>query len=610
MTGFQIRQLTLVGSGVPNAEIQFVEGLNVVSGPSDTGKTFIVQCIDFMLGSTDLPKSIPECTQYETVRLDLHDCASDERVVLERSIRGGALNLIRKGAEDRQLAAKHSEVDKDSISQYLLALSRLSDNKVRVNQQGKTRGVSFRDVTRLILVDEGTIIKTTSPILSDQFTAATAESGVFRLLLTGKEDSSLVAKEDPKISKGRRAGKVEMLNHLLAQTKSRLAEMQLSDDAQKWAEQLGQIDALYEAAKSDLNLEQQNVLFNENQRRNNVNSLRQTESRLMVLRELQDRFELLDQQYRSDLRRLETIAEAGNRLDQMSEERCPVCGAVAEHQKHEHQKSEATPAEVARACFAEAEKIKSLILDLEATRADNKNEIASVIELVESTRGSIRLAEIQFAEILKPRIDIALRALTENQGKRDQYWLALNLQGQINEFEGLSVEAGRKTSGTSAKLESNRIRTGEAEAFSHEVEVLLRSWNFPDLGRVTFSEDDQDIVIAGRQRRSHGKGIRAITHAAFNLALLSFCIKTDMPHPGLVLIDSPLVVYREPEGEREGFSHDVKNAFYRSIARDFHKSQVIIFENEDPPADLESSAHIIRFTGSSVGRQGFIPKIA
>ena len=55
ITGFQIRQLTLVGRGVPNAEVQFREGLNVVSGPSDTGKTFIVQCIDYMLGGKDLP---------------------------------------------------------------------------------------------------------------------------------------------------------------------------------------------------------------------------------------------------------------------------------------------------------------------------------------------------------------------------------------------------------------------------------------------------------------------------------------------------------------------------------------------------------------------------
>lgn len=61
ITGFQIRKLTLVGRGVPNAEVQFHEGLNVVSGPSDTGKTFIVQCIDYMLGGKATPSRI--CVQ-------------------------------------------------------------------------------------------------------------------------------------------------------------------------------------------------------------------------------------------------------------------------------------------------------------------------------------------------------------------------------------------------------------------------------------------------------------------------------------------------------------------------------------------------------------------
>ena len=59
VTGFQIRRLTLVGRGVPDAEVTFKEGLNVVSGPSDTGKTFIVQCIDYMLGGKDMPEPIP-----------------------------------------------------------------------------------------------------------------------------------------------------------------------------------------------------------------------------------------------------------------------------------------------------------------------------------------------------------------------------------------------------------------------------------------------------------------------------------------------------------------------------------------------------------------------
>ena len=71
ITGFHIRRLTLVGRDVPNAEVQFKQGLNVVSGPSDTGKTFIVQCIDYMLGGKDVPEAIPEAAAYETARLAL-----------------------------------------------------------------------------------------------------------------------------------------------------------------------------------------------------------------------------------------------------------------------------------------------------------------------------------------------------------------------------------------------------------------------------------------------------------------------------------------------------------------------------------------------------------
>jgi hypothetical protein len=188
------------------------------------------------------------------------------------------------------------------------------------------------------------------------------------------------------------------------------------------------------------------------------------------------------------------------------------------------------------------------------------------------------------------------------------YRRAIELQGRVSELQSLSASLGLSVPGNNVELGSARVRSDEAEAFSQEVESLLRSWHFPGLDRVTFSEGDQDIVISGRARASHGKGVRAIAHAAFNLALLRFCLKEEMPHPGFVLIDSPLVVYREPDTDEGGFSHDVKDAFYWSIAEDFHASQVIIFENEDPPSELSGDANIIRFTGTSHGRQGFIPR--
>ncbi|MDP2452383.1 MAG: AAA family ATPase [Polaromonas sp.] len=608
ITGFQIRRLTLVGRGVPNAEVQFREGLNVVSGPSDTGKTFIVQCIDYMLGGKDVPESIPEAAQYETVRISLSVSIDDDEVILERSIRGGDFKLVSTGKADQHLSAKHSAADKDSLSQYLLSLARLAEKKVRTNKQGKTREVSFRDLARLILVDEETIISKTSPILSGQYTAGTAESAVFRLLLTGVDDSSLISSEDPKVAKGRQAGKVEMLDLLLNQTKGRMAEMQLPGDVQAWQSQLAEIETLFETAQKALAVEQQNAAQLEGERRAELSRLRQLESKSGVLRELQRRFTLLEQQYLSDLRRLESIAEAGARLGQMNEERCPVCGAAAEHQEHEHQKADAGPEDVAQSCLAEAAKIRSLISDLRLTRSDNDREIARLEGLTLETRERVRTVATQLSEMLKPRVEVALLLLRESQTRRDTYRRALELHGRVNELQGLLGEHGLAVSGKGAELESARVRSDEAEAFSQEVESLLRAWHFPGLDRVTFSEGDQDIVISGRTRASHGKGVRAIAHAAFNLALLKFCIKFEMPHPGFTLIDSPLVVYREPDTDEGDFSHDVKDAFYRSIAEEFRASQVIIFENEDPPSDLGGDVNIIRFTGASHGRQGFIPQ--
>lgn len=608
ITGFQIRRLTLVGRNTPNAEVQFREGLNVVSGPSDTGKTFIVQCIDYMLGGKDVPESIPEADRYETVRLSLSVSGSEDEVVLERSIRGGDFNLVSPGKADRLLSTKHNAGDKDSASQYLLSLSGLTGKKVRKNKQGATREVSFRDLARLVLVDEETIIRKTSPLLTGQYTSATAESAVFRLLLTGADDSSLISSEDPKITKGRQAGKVEMLELLLNQTKGRIAEMQLHGDVQEWRGQLSRIEYHFDSVKSALAIEQQTAAQLEGKRRSELSNLRQLESRLGVLRELQLRFALLEQQYLSDLRRLESIAEASARLSQMNEERCPVCGAAAEHQEHEHQRADAAPEDVAQSCLAEAAKIRLLISDLHLTRADNDSEITRLDNLCVQAKERVRAVAAHITEMLKPRIEFALLRLRESQTSRDTYRRALELHGRMNELQGLLADLELTVSEKGAKLESARVRSDEAETFSQEVELLLRAWHFPSIARVTFSESDQDIVISGRTRSSHGKGVRAIAHAAFNLALLKSCLKGKRPHPGFVLIDSPLVVYREPDTDEGGFSYDVKDAFYRTIAKEFRSSQVIIFENEDPPSDLGSDANIIRFTGASHGRQGFIPK--
>ncbi len=59
VSGFQLRSLRVTGPTLADAEIGFEAGLNVISGPSDTGKSYIVETIDFMLGGATPPAPDP-----------------------------------------------------------------------------------------------------------------------------------------------------------------------------------------------------------------------------------------------------------------------------------------------------------------------------------------------------------------------------------------------------------------------------------------------------------------------------------------------------------------------------------------------------------------------
>lgn len=478
---------------------------------------------------------------------------------------------------------------------------------VRTNGRGKTRPLSFRDIVRLILVDEETVISATSPVLSGQIISQTAESGVFRMLLTGTDDSKVIAKEDPKIIKGRQEGKAEILDALLQRTRGRLAEMKVVGSIAEVREQLTRLNSSFEKMTEELALEQRNAATVEERRRGAWTRLRQVESRLDVLSELQKRFELLQEQYLSDLRRLEAITEAGVRLDQMTEERCPICGAASEHHDVEHQQEQISLADVSQACKAEATKTEKLLHDLQDTLSSNAAEVARLDAEQKAWLADLEATSTELSTLLQPRIQAAVQRVQESQALRDECQRGLDLLERVQEMEGMLVEANAPRKRERADGPSPTVSSGEAEQFAKEVEGLLRSWNFPNLDRVIFSEDDQDIVISGRPRGSHGKGVRAIMRAAFNCALLQLCVREGKPFPGVVLIDSPLVVYREPDPGEDTFPHDVKNSFYRSLASGFNHSQVIILENDEPPIDISSLANCIRFTGTNVGRNGYIP---
>lgn len=610
--GFVLRRLALTGPGLPVAELAFARGLNVIAGPSDTGKSYIVQCVDYVLGGGDAPKDIPEAKNYTLVVLEIESNTDQRIYTLERSLRGGEVLLSTQGAENRILGAKHQAGKEDTISQFLLNLSGLSGKKVRTNKQGKIRPVSFRDLARLILIDEETVIKESSPVLSGQFSKAPEESCVFRLLLTGIDDSTVIALEDPKVATGRQAGKIELLHSFLEQAKNDLAAVGEVGSMADELDRLARLDLALQAATAERDAEQVSASLLETQRSAVWKHLRTADSRLNVLLELQTRFDLLQKQYASDLLRLDAISEAGFRLEQLTEGHCPVCGARPEHHDNSHRVERLAPSDVTQACQDEAAKTKRLLQDLQTTRTATSADIEQRTSERNLHQAELNFVAAQLKNLLEQRVYVAVKKVDEVRTRRDACRNGLEILKRIQEFEVLFRQAETPQKRERAEGPASKVSTGQAEPFCKDVESLLHAWGYPPiLDRVTYSETDQDVVISGRARKTHGKGVRAIYRAAFNLALLRHCIREELPFPNLVLIDSPLLVYEKPDAGETEFPQDVKRNFWNSVKTTFRDAQVIIFENRKQlPTDGISNANIILFTGNDHGRRGFIPLVA
>jgi hypothetical protein len=97
------------------------------------------------------------------------------------------------------------------------------------------------------------------------------------------------------------------------------------------------------------------------------------------------------------------------------------------------------------------------------------------------------------------------------------------------------------------KLDGNiqlGLSTEKAQEFADVVSGVLSAWGFPGQKRVVFDLSTYDLIIDGKERRNNGKGVRAITHAAFKVALMLFCRERGLSHPGFLVLDTPLLPVR------------------------------------------------------------------
>jgi predicted nucleic acid-binding Zn-ribbon protein len=614
-----LRHLAFTGPNRTTAEVEFGAGLNVIFGASETGKSFILESIDFMLGGGEDLRDIPERVGYDRVWLGF-ESPEGKPYTLERAVVGGKYSLfegLHKAVPASQkpviLNGKHNPQRNNNVSMFLLGLLGLSDKRIQKNARGETNSLSFRNLVHLCVVPEGDIQKRGSPIETGDYLTRTPEMSVFKLLVTGVDDSAVQPIDEDRTRVTSRAAKTEIIDELIVSLKDKLTSIVgEEDDVAELEEQLNKLEDALEVEKTGL--QQLEFEFKEIAARRHSfrDAIDDADGRLAEIEELLARFDLLSLSYQSDLRRLVGLREAGSLLGALKPGRCPVCGASSEHQNPSDHDCDGNIEVVVAAADAETSKIRLLAKELADTVEQLNDETAELKASRPGLRQQLIATDGELSRIT-PTLRGQRATYSEITEKRTSVNTALSLFQSISDLEQRKAELEEDTSEPRAK--SGQPASGLSESvldrFSEHMRLLLMAWNFPETERVHFDRSAKDFVISGKPRGSRGKGMRAITHSAFNVSLLEFTRDNELPHPGFVVLDTPLLAYREPEHDEDDLSEtDIRDHFYEYLSKHDDR-QVIILENVTPSKAVLTRSQTTLFTkNEQIGRYGLFPRPA
>ncbi len=311
----------------------------------------------------------------------------------------------------------------------------------------------------------------------------------------------------------------------------------------------------------------------------------------------------------SDLARLRGIEEAGTLFVILGQSACPLCGAEPAHHRRELACDGDVEA-VAAAARSEIAKIDLLQKELADTQEALHQEAKTFDRRLPKLADELQSMSANMDRLISPKLSKLRATYAELADKRGEVREALSifqtLQDMEQRREGLEKQGGDQAGST---VSDGDLPIAVAQEFAQRVEVILQAWHFPEADRVFFDAKNRDLVIANKLRTARGKGLRAITHAAFTVGLLEYCRDNGTAHPGFVILDSPLLAYREPEGSDDDLTGtDLQEQFYNYLAAAPDDRQVIIVENSDPPSPIVARPQTLMFSKNPhSGRYGFFP---
>ena len=606
MAGFYIKKVIAKSDTKPTSFVEFTEGLNIIQGRSDTGKSCIVKCIEFVFGGDmkHLKTPFKESSGFNEAVVVLSTDEGDitiSRKVGKNSAEVSApeIDWIEGGTYALKKPPKTTKNPKPVLNEIMMQLLGFNEEpEVTKNARFDKERMTWASLLRLVYVKEGRIDSEEAIFEPTDNYEKTPFLSSLLYLIYGHDFGNADAQTKKEIKKARREAVKEYLN----------GKIQIASDRREQLEKQMQlfdgvnVEQTISDMVSSLNATEQSISAALDKSKSLLGEIMKGEKRLAQCNVLLSRYEYLRSQYKADIQRLSFIVEGEQETKKLpTVSTCPFCEGKIVHRK--------------KATYVDASKaeLTRIIAQVEGLDTAEKNvhrekeEIEAALEKLRQERDDIdRLIKDE----LKPKsaeLEASINAL-KAYVRLSEEMRVVAAYAQDWETDIDNYDATEETETPLVYHPKDYFDSEFQTGMTENAESILTECRYHNFTAARFDIPTFDIEVNGEAKASsHGKGYRSYLNTVVALMFRKFLAEHATYNPGLLIIDTPLHGLDEevPEDAPESMRAGLFTYFMNH-----QEGQLIVIENLDhiPNLDYENSgANVITFTKKrGEGRYGFL----
>lgn len=578
MLNFMIESLRVSGPGKIDGFIKFSDGLNVIQGRSNTGKTWILKCIYYLFSSDTRPYS--PLTGYTDIE-GVFQTKRYGRITMTRKLDEEKVTVVAESeeVENGEYDTNYKRISTRYLNDLWLRIIGLNETiEVPKSARYARERMSWANVANVFYADENEIDKAESIVIKDPRYETPLIASLY-FLLSGDYKKGIPEITKPEVATAKKKAVIDYIDEQVSSlTQTRVSYI-------KQLEELAGLDIESEMHALTVHIEeaQQDIkeLIEENTAI--VRQMSEYQQEDANCRVLLDRYESLISQYKADLQRLDFISKGEQAVTGLPANGiCPFCGGQLHPDVYEG---------YVEAIDAEIKRIASELAVIVATENSVRDE-------QESIRQSIDDLQLRRATVNKA-LDDKNREIQSYRYGLQRFKDYTRLQTGIN-FVNDQLEILGKKKVSELQKQKNPPLYHAKQEFEEEVGTgfnvilnrILKECNYRSVGYASWDFSTFDILMDGVPKsEDQGKGYRSFLNSVVALMLYEYFNTDDVfIKPGFLMIDTPLLGFDENEDAFEGDT--IKRGLYQYFIDHQGEGQVIIVDNLNViPEDIDFQAH-------------------